>query len=163
MLTHSLFDNHFLAELSDVLQVGRSARGDGFGAKDELLGNTTAHGASEDVFEIVNTLVTTVFWRQEPGDTTSATTRDNGNLVYGVRVWQNVANNSMSGFMISGEFALLLVHHFTFTLRANRDTFEGFGDIVISDFFVTFASCSDCRLVGDIGKVSTGATSGLSS
>ena len=55
----------------------------------------------------------------------------------------------------------MVIHDFALALRANGDTLKGFGQILVSDFFVAFAGGGDGGFVCDISEVGAGATSGF--
>ena len=90
------------------------------------------------------------------------TTRNNGDFMHWIRIWQDMSNYGVTSFMISGEFLFFVVHHLGFTFWTNRYTFESFGEILIGNFLVTLPGRSNGSFVGNVGKISTrGASSFL--
>lgn len=159
--THAFFGNHFFGKFGDIREVGGGTSRDIVFAEDELLGDATAHGTSENVLQFIDILVTTVFGGEEPSDATGATAGDNRYLMNGVGVGENVADDGVTGFVIGGDFFLVVVHDLGLALGADGDTLEGFGQVGVSDGLVAETSSGNGRLVGDVGEVGARRAGGL--
>ena len=72
-----------------------------------------------------------------------------------------MANNCVTGFMISRNLTLFIVHYFRLSFWTNRYTFKCFSHIFVRNRFVPFASCRNCCFVGNVCKIRTRRPRGL--
>ena len=72
-----------------------------------------------------------------------------------------MADDSVAGFVVGGDFAFGVVHDLAFAFGADGDAFKSFGDVGAGDGFVTFASGGDGGLVGNVGEVGAGTAGSL--
>ena len=124
-------------------------------AEDDFFGDAAAEAAGQHVFELDKRDEHAVFWRDKPGDATSAAARDDGDFVDWIAIGQDVANQGVASFVVGGDLFVFFGHDLALALRADGYALKGFGDIVLGDFVMAVAGGDDGRLVGDVGQVGT--------
>ena len=134
-------------------KVRRRPRRNRLRAKHQFFRNPSAHCPRENIFQVINTLITSVFRRQKPRHPAGRATRNNRHLMHRVRIWQHMPHNRMPRLVISRNFALFFIHHLTFSLRPNRHSLKRLGQIPIRNRFMPLTRRRNRRLVRDIRQI----------
>src|SRR4051812_49242546 len=155
-LAHTLVNNHVAGQFGSFLQVRASTSGNVVVAKNNFFGNASTQHAGQDVFELNNTVVALIFWRNKPSNATRTTARDNRNFVYQVAVWQYMANNCVPGFVEGGNFLLFVAHYLALAFWPNGNLFKGLGNVFVGNFLVAQTGSNNSGFVGNVCQVGAG-------
>ena len=158
LAAHTLVHHHLACQFGCFLEVGPSASRDTIFAVDHFLGYATAQHPCQYIFIFDDAVIALVFWRDKPGHTTCSAARDNRNFMHEITIWQYVADDSMPCLVIGGQLLLELVHGLAFALWTDGNFFEGLCDYLVCDCLLILARRQDCRFVGNILQIRTGAT-----
>ena len=94
-----------------------------------------------------------VLRRDKPGHAAGAAARDDGHFVYRIAIRQHMADDSVAGFVVGGQFFLLFVHHLTLALRPDGNALECFGNVLFANLRMAAPGGDNGRLVRHVRQI----------
>ena len=120
------------ARFEALLDVAGGAGGDV--VEEELLGHPAAEGDDDVLKELrIGVEVLQVLLRAEIGRAAARAAGDDGDIVHGVRVLEELAHDGVAALVIGGELLCAVAHDLALLLRAHLDLAYGLLDLVGGD------------------------------
>lgn len=158
LLAHAQARDHLARHLGCALQIVARARRNVIAH--ELLGHATAQEHGELVEHLVLGLEEVIFLRQLQRVAQGLTATDNRDLVDGIGVLQDMADQCVTTLVISDRGTLGLGHHAALTLRSGNHALHRLLDLVHRNHGTMATSSQQCRLVEQVRQIGTGKANG---
>ena len=150
-VAHAVLRDHAAHDARRMLNVLRSARRDLL--QDDLFGDASAHRDLELVHEFRARRVGAILLGQHQRVAARPAARNDRDLVHGISVRQEHADERMTALVIRRQFLLLVRHDLRAALRPRHDALDGLFQLVHADALLVAPRCQESRLVHEVRQI----------
>src|SRR6056297_338642 len=147
--------HHISCQAGCPFDIVRGAGRDTVKTKGQLFGNAPTKQATDGADQEALAVAVLVLFGKEHGDTQSAATRNNADLVHRIVLRHQPTDNRVARFVVSSVPLFLLAHHHGLALGAHHDLIFGKLELFHGHQALVATGREQSRLVHQVGKVRT--------
>ena len=150
---HAVLRDDGAGHLRGALEVVARARGDV--VAEDLLGHATAHEYGQLVAHLAERVEHLVLLGDGQRVAERPSARDDADLVHGIGMRQQVADEGVAALVVGDGVLGLLVHHATLALRAGDDALHRLRHLLLRDDLLAAPRRQKRALVHEVGQIGT--------
>ena len=149
-LAHAPFADHFAGDGGGLTDIASGAIGDI--TELQFFGDAAAHDDHESVDEFEAAMGVFVFGGKIHRGAEGGTAGDDRYLMEGIHIFDEFAEERVTGFMVSGVFFFFVAHGHAPAFATPADFIAGFFELVVGDGFQATSGGDEGGFVDDIGE-----------